>query len=38
MKISRSGSRSSWPSNQASRRLRISGRFCSAACAVFFYA
>jgi len=38
MKISRSGSRSSWPSNQASRRLRRSGRSCSAACAVFFYA
>jgi hypothetical protein len=36
MKISRSGSRSSWPSNQASRRLRISGLSCSAACAVFF--
>jgi hypothetical protein len=36
MKISRSGSRSSWPSNQASRRLRMSGRSCSAACAVFF--
>src|SRR3954452_3701010 len=36
MKISRSGSRSSWLSNQASRRLRMSGRSCSAACAVFF--
>ena len=29
-------SRSSCPSNQASRRLRTSGRSCSAACAVFF--
>src|SRR3954462_8977040 len=36
MKISRSGSRSSWLSNQSSRRLRMSGRSCSAACAVFF--
>src|SRR3712207_4068647 len=36
MNTSRSGSRSSWPSNQASRCLRISGRSCSAACAVFF--
>src|SRR3712207_452848 len=36
MKISHSGSRSSWPSNQALRRLRRSGRSCSAACAVFF--
>src|SRR4051812_38641629 len=36
MKISRSGSRSSWPSNQASRRLRTSSRSCSVACAVFF--
>src|SRR4051812_30628554 len=32
----RSGSRSSWPSNQASRRLTMSGRSCSEACAVFF--
>jgi len=38
MKTRRSGSRSSWPSNQASRRFRMSGRSCSAACAVFFYA
>lgn len=37
MKTRRSGSRSSWPSNQASRRLRTSGRSCSAACAVFFH-
>ena len=36
MKTSRSGSRSSWPSNQASRRFRTSGRSCSAAWAVFF--
>ena len=36
MNTSRSGSRSSCPSNQASRRLRTSGRSCSAACAVFF--
>src|SRR5215212_7662787 len=36
MNTSRAGSRSSWPSNHASRRLRISGRSCSAACAVFF--
>src|SRR3954451_22520572 len=36
MNTSRSGSRSSWLSNQAARRLRISGRSCSAACAVFF--
>src|SRR4051812_50210899 len=38
MNTSRSGSRSSWLSNQAARRLRISGRSCSAACAVFFFA
>src|SRR5215217_4719100 len=37
MNTSRSGSRSSWLSNQAARRLRISGRSCSAACAVFFF-
>src|SRR3954470_15579623 len=36
MSTSRAGSRSSWPSNQSSRRLRMSGRSCSAACAVFF--
>src|SRR6185369_6063033 len=36
MKISRSGSRSSWPSNQAARRLRISGRSCATACSSFF--
>src|SRR3954462_8939899 len=36
MNTSRSGSRCSWPSNQAPRRLRTSGRSCSAACAVFF--
>ncbi len=35
-KTKRSGSRSSWPSNQSSRRFRISGRSCSVACAVFF--
>src|SRR5713101_6330185 len=29
MKTSRVGSMSSWPSNQALRRFRISGRFCS---------
>jgi hypothetical protein len=33
---SRAGSRSSWPSNQSSRRFRTSGRSCSAACADFF--
>src|SRR5437016_10224827 len=37
MNTSRAGSRSSWPSNQASRRLRMSGRSCSAAWAVFFF-
>jgi len=36
MKTSRSGSRSSCPSNQASRRFRKSGRSCSAAWALFF--
>src|SRR5690606_7252235 len=36
MKISLSGSRSSWPSNQAMRRRWTSGRCCSEACAVFF--
>lgn len=36
MKISRSGSRSSWPSNQSQRRSAMSGRSCSLACAVFF--
>lgn len=36
MKISRSGSRSGWASNQASRRFRTSGRSCSPACPVFF--
>ena len=36
MKTSLLGSRSNWPSNQAWRRVRISGRSCSAACAVFF--
>jgi hypothetical protein len=30
-----SGSSSGWFSNQASRRLRTSGRFCLAACAVY---
>src|SRR5579863_9550515 len=33
---SRSGSRLICSSNQADRRLRTSGRSCSAACAVFF--
>jgi hypothetical protein len=33
---SRAGSRSSWFSNQASRRLRTSGRSCSVAWSVFF--
>jgi hypothetical protein len=32
----RSGSRSSCPSNQSSRRFTMSGRSCSLACAVFF--
>ena len=36
MKTSFSGSRSSWDSNQARRRFRISGRSCSVACADFF--
>src|SRR5208283_2545942 len=36
MNTRRSGSRSSCPSNQSSRRFKISARFCSAACAVFF--
>jgi hypothetical protein len=38
MNTRRSGSRSSWRSNQSWRRLRMSGRSCSAACAVFFCA
>ena len=38
MKIKRSGSRSSWPSNQSSRCFATSGRLCSEACAVFFCA
>ena len=38
MKTRRSESRSSWPSNQSSRRFRTSGRSCSLACAVFFCA
>src|SRR5918994_3108915 len=36
MNTRRSGSRSSWSSNQASRRFRTSRRSCSEACAVFF--
>ena len=36
MKTSLLGSSSSWSSNQASRRFRMSGRSCSAACADFF--
>ena len=36
MNTRRSGSRSSCPSNQSFRRIKISARFCSAACAVFF--
>lgn len=36
MKISLSGSRSIWPSNQVLRRRRTLGRCCSAACAIFF--
>ena len=36
MKISFSGSRSSWLSNQDCRASRMSGRWCFAACAVFF--
>lgn len=36
MKTGFAGSRSSWPSNQARRRLRMSGRSCSSACADFF--
>jgi hypothetical protein len=35
MKISCSGSRSSWSSNHSSRRFRMPGRSCSVAC-VFF--
>jgi len=38
MKTSWSGSRSSYHSNQRSRRFRMSGRSCSVAYAVFFYA
>ena len=38
MKMRRSGSSSVWPSNQSWRRFRMSGRSCSAACAVFFCA
>src|SRR6476660_5490636 len=38
MNTRRAGSRSNWPSNQASRRFTMSGRSCSAACAVFFFA
>ena len=36
MKTSFSGSRSSWLSNQSSRRFRTSGRSCSVAWPVFF--
>jgi hypothetical protein len=36
MNTSRSGSRSSWPSNHSSRRFRMSGRSCSLAWPVFF--
>lgn len=36
MNTSRSGSRSSWPSNQSCRWLRTSGRSCSIAWPVFF--
>ncbi len=36
MKTSLLGSSSSWSSNQASRRFRMSGRSRSAACADFF--
>jgi hypothetical protein len=36
MKTKRSGSRSSWPSNQALRHFKMSERSCSDACAVFF--
>jgi len=36
MNTSRAGSRSSWFSNQASRRVRTSGRSCSDAWAAFF--
>lgn len=36
MKISFSGSRSSWPSNQSWRFARTSGRCCSPAWPVFF--
>ena len=38
MKTSRSGSRSSWPSNQSCRCFRTSGRSCSIAWPVFFCA
>ena len=38
MNTSRAGSRSSWRSNHASRRLRTSGRSCSLAWPVFFCA
>ena len=36
IKTRRSGSRSSCPSNQSSRRFTTSGRSCSLACAAFF--
>jgi len=36
MNTSLSGSRSTWPSNQACLRFRMSGRFCSSAWADFF--
>ena len=36
MNTSLAGSRSSWPANHASRRFRISGLSCSAACADFY--
>lgn len=36
MKTRRCGPRSGWPSNQSCLRFRTSGRFCSAAWAVFF--
>ena len=38
MKTRRSGSRSGWPSNQPWRCFRTSGRSCSIAWPVFFYA
>lgn len=36
MTTNHEGSRSGWASSQSQRRIRTSGQFCLAACAVFF--